>query len=163
EPAYRGIADLELKRRRGRRPGGDQVLHDLGLRVDRDPPPAGQLAGVQVVALPVELHVDAVVLKPLRVQSVPKPDRTQQLDRGRLKHPGALPRLAVGPAAVLDAHRVDSAEGKQVRKEQARRPRADDSDLRALMHGHVAHPSRIDYITLCSHLAPYRSRTKSNC
>ena len=84
----------------------------------------------------VELHVDAVMLKALGVQPAAEPGLAEQFDRGRFQHAGPLPRLAVRPAAVLHAHRVDAAEGKQVREKQAGRPGAHDPDLGALVHCH---------------------------
>jgi len=44
---------------------------------------------------------------------------------------GPLPRLAVGPAAVLHHDGVDAAQGQQVGKQQAGRAGPDDSDLSA--------------------------------
>ncbi len=87
----------ELDRSPVREPPRDQVLDDLRLGVDRHRPPAGQLAEVEVVALPRELQVDPVVLDPLGVQPLADPGRAEQLDGAGLEHAGPLPGLAVRP------------------------------------------------------------------
>ncbi len=72
-----------------------------------------------MVPLPRELQVDPAVLETLGVHPLPQADRAEQLDRAGLQQPGALPGLAVGPAAVLYHDRVDAAQGQQVRQQQA--------------------------------------------
>ena len=89
-----------------------------------------------MVPLAAELEVDAVVLEPLRVQPAPEADLAQQFHRGRFEHPGALPRLAVGAAPVLDHDGVDSGQGEQMGQEQAGRAGSDDADLGSLPDGH---------------------------
>ena len=84
-----------------------------------------------MMPLPLELQVDPAVLEPLGVQPVAEADRAQQPHGTGLEQPGSLPRLAVGPAAVLDHHRLDAAQGQQMRKQQAGRAGSDDADLRA--------------------------------
>jgi hypothetical protein len=126
----------ELRRGPGGGPCLDQVLDDLGLRVDRHPSATGQLAEVRMVALAREREVDPVVLQPLGVKPAPEPGIAQQLDSRRLQHARPLTRLAVSPAAGLHHARLDAVQGKQVRQEQARRACSDDADLRAFLHSH---------------------------
>ena len=54
----------EMERPAGIEPGGNQVLHDLLLAVDRDPATAGESREVDPVPLPLELQLDAVVNEP---------------------------------------------------------------------------------------------------
>jgi hypothetical protein len=104
-----GAGDLELDPGSGRQPGLHQVLDDLGLGVNRHLPAAGQITEVEVVPLPVELQVDPVVLEPFGLQPVAEADRAEHLRGSGFEQPGALARLAVSPAAVLDHDRVDAA------------------------------------------------------
>jgi hypothetical protein len=126
-----GAGDLELDPGPGREPGPDQVLDDLGLGVDRHPAAAGQVAEVQVMPLALELQVDPAVFEALGVHPLTQADRAEQFDRAGLEQAGPLPRLAVGPAAVLHHDGVDAAQGQQVGEQQAGRAGPDDPDLRA--------------------------------
>ena len=84
-----------------------------------------------MVPLALELQVDPAVFEAFGVHPLAQADRAEQFDRARLQQAGPLPRLAVGPAAVLHHERVDAAQGQQVGEEQAGRSGPDDSDLRA--------------------------------
>ncbi len=77
----------------GRQPGLDQVLDDLGLRVDRHPAAAGQVAEVEMVPLPRELQVDPAVLETLGVHPL-RPGRPHGAARP-CRPPAA--RRAAGP------------------------------------------------------------------
>ncbi len=68
-----------------------------------------------MVPLALELEVDAAVFEALGIHSRAEADGAEQFDGARLEQAGPLPRLAVGPAAVLDHDRVDSAQRQQVR------------------------------------------------
>jgi hypothetical protein len=128
EVVHGGLADLELQRQAGGEPGPDQVLDHLGL--GPDPHAAtGELVEVDVLALPVELQVDAAVLDPLGVHPGGQPELTQQLGDVVLEHPGPLAGLDVGTAAVLDDHRVDPGPGEKLAQQQPGGPGADDADL----------------------------------
>jgi hypothetical protein len=107
---------------------GDQVLDHLGLRVDRDRP-AGELAEVEVVALPGELQVDATVLDAFLVQPGAEAGGAHQLDRARLQQPGALARLDVLAGAVLDDDGLDAGPPEQMGQHQTGRARTDDRYL----------------------------------
>ncbi len=67
----------------------------------------------------------------LGVHPLAQADRAEQLDRSGLEQAGPLPRLAVGPAAVLHHDGIDAAQRQQVREQQAGRAGADDPDLSA--------------------------------
>ena len=84
-----------------------------------------------MVPLPGELQVDAAVFEALAVQPAGQPGLAEQPDGAVLQYPGALPRLAVGPAADLHDHRVDAAQREQVRQQQPGRAGADDAYLGA--------------------------------
>src|SRR4029077_9209127 len=109
ELADLGAGDLEFDPGPGREPGLDQVLDDLGLGVDRHPAAAGQVAEVEVVPLALELQEDPAVFETLGVHPLAQADRAEQFARARLEQAGPLPRLAVGPAAVLHYDGVDAA------------------------------------------------------
>jgi hypothetical protein len=79
----------------------------------------------------LELQVDPAVLEALGVHPLAEADRAEQLDRARLEQAGPLPRLAVGPAAVLYHDGVDAAQAQQVREQQACWSSPDDGDLSA--------------------------------
>jgi hypothetical protein len=120
-----GRRDLELHRGAGRQPRPDQVLDDLGLRVDRDPPATSQVTEVQMVPLPRELQVDAAVLKAFGVHPLAEAHLAEQFHRAGFEQPCPLPRLAVGSTAVLHHHRVNTAQREQVGQQQASRTSAD--------------------------------------
>jgi hypothetical protein len=50
-----------------------------------------------MVTLTRKLQVDSVVLDPVGVHPLAKPDRAEELNRPGLKHAGPLPGLAVLP------------------------------------------------------------------
>jgi hypothetical protein len=129
EVADLGVRYLELDRGPGREPGPDQVLDDLGLRVDGHPAAAGQVTEIEVMPLAFELQVDTAVFEPLSVHPRTEADRAEQLDRAGLEQAGPLPCLTVGPAAVLHHDRVDAAQRQQVREQQAGGSGPDDADL----------------------------------
>ncbi len=87
--------------------------------------------------LALELEVDAAVFEPFGVHSLAEADGAEQFDRARLEQAGPLPRLAVGPAAVLDHDRVDSAQRQQVGQQQAGRAGLDDANLGARADCHL--------------------------
>ncbi len=84
-----------------------------------------------MVPLALELQVDPAVFETLGIHPLAQADRAEQFDRARLEQAGPLPRLTVGPAAVLHHDGVDAAQGQQVGEEQAGRAGPDDSDLSA--------------------------------
>ncbi len=126
------VVDLEVERQPCVEPRGDQILDDLGLPVDHDSPPPGQLAQREMVALAGELQVDAVVRDALARKPLPHACTFEHVDRRLLEHSGADPVLDVVAAPVLEHDRLDSATVKQLRKRQPGRPGTDDRDLRAV-------------------------------
>src|SRR5581483_5806085 len=122
---------LEQERKPALKPRRDQVLDHLGLAVDDDAAPAGEVAERDPVPLAVELERDAVVDEALSLQALPDAGLAQQVDRALLEHAGADPRLAVLAAARLDDHRLDPGELAQPPEREPRGPRPDDADLGA--------------------------------
>lgn len=102
EACHRGVAGPEFEGGSVGDPGGDDVLDDLGLGVDRHPAAAGQLAEVHLVPLAGELEVDPVMFQALFVESAAEAGFPEQLDGRGLEHAGPLACLAVGPALGLD-------------------------------------------------------------
>ena len=83
-----------------------------------------------MVPLALELQVDPAVFEAFGVHPLAQADRAEQLHRAGLEQAGPLPRLAVGPAAVLHHDGLDAAQGQQVGEQQGR-PGPDDPDLSA--------------------------------
>src|SRR5207253_5536820 len=84
------VLDLEVERQSGVEPRGDQVLHDLGLAVDDDRA-AGELGERDVVALAVELEVDAVVDDPVAAHARAHAELVEQVGGALLEHARAEP------------------------------------------------------------------------
>ncbi len=105
---------------------GDEVLADLGLRVHRDGPAAGEAWEVDAVAAKAEPQLDAVVPQALAVQPLPGAGRAQHVRRALLQHPGPLPPLHVGAVAALQDDAVDPREAQQPGEQQTGRSRPDD-------------------------------------
>src|SRR4051794_17017088 len=126
------VGDLEVQRQPRAEPRGDQVLDALGLPVDDDAAPAGQLAERDVVPLAVELHVDAVVHDPLAMQPVADAGAVEEVDRALLEDAGADARFDVVAATVLEDDSVDARDVQQLPEREPGRAGADDRDLRPL-------------------------------
>ena len=69
--------------------------------------------------------------RPSRSRRPASPASRSRADAAVLEQPGPLPRLAVGPAADLDQHRVDAAQREQMRQQQPGRAGLDDAYLGA--------------------------------
>ena len=83
-----------------------------------------------MVALAVELEVDAAVDDALAVQPLADAGVAEQVDRALLEHAGADPLLDVLARAVLEHDRLDPLAREQLREREPGRARADDGDLR---------------------------------
>ena len=130
--AVRGhILDLEQERSAGLDAGGDQVLHDLLLAVDRDAAAAGELVERDPVPTATEAQLHAVVHEPLALEALAHAHLDQELDRALLQHTGADAPLDVLAVAGLEDHGLDPLEVKELPEDKPRRARADDSNLRA--------------------------------
>ena len=129
EVVHGHVVHLEKERQSALEPGGDQVLHDLGLAVDHDRASVCELAERNVVALAVELEVDPVVDDPLAIHARAHACVAQQLDRSLLEHAGANPVLDVVAVAVLEHDRLDAGHLEQAREHETRGTGADDPDL----------------------------------
>jgi hypothetical protein len=130
ELVERDVSDVEEEQRAAFEPRFDEVLDHLGLPVDDDRPPAGELAERDAVALAVELKLDAVVDDALALEPLSHARLPQQVDRSLLEHAGADAPLDVVAAAALEHDRLDALELEQSREREPGRPRADDRDLR---------------------------------
>ena len=83
------FGDAEAKVETGLEPSVDQVLDDLGLAIDDDAAPVGQVAQRDAVALAGELQVDPVVDDPLAVHPRAHAGRIEHLHGALLEHAGA--------------------------------------------------------------------------
>ena len=131
---YGYVGRVELDRAVGVQPCLDQVLDDFLLPVDGDRAPARERREVDAVTAPAEAELDAVMHEALARESVADAGALQQLDRRMLEHARADPMLDVVAASVLDDDGLDAFEVQEMRQEESGRPRADDADLRALLH-----------------------------
>src|SRR5918999_3532435 len=125
------VVDLEQQWCLRLEAGGDQVLYDLLLAVDRDPASACELVERDPVTLAAEAKLDAVVDEALALQALADAHLDQEVHRPLLEHAGADASLDVVAAPILEDDGVDALKVEQVPEHQARRPRADYSDLRA--------------------------------
>src|SRR5207302_4903385 len=106
------------------------VLHDLRLAVDDDRPPR-QLVQRHVMALAVELEMDAAVHDALPLQPLADAGLAEELDGALFEHSRADAVLAVVAAPVLEHDRLDALELQKSRERQPGRAGADDPDLRS--------------------------------
>ena len=134
------VGHLEEQRQARVEAEADQVLHDLGLAVDHDRAPAGQLAQRDPMPLAVELELDAVVDDALALQALARARLDEEIDRALLEHAGPDSLLDVVAAAGLEHDRLDALALEQLRERQPGRPGADDADLRP--HQPVGLPPR---------------------
>ena len=98
----------------------------LTVHHDRFP---GQLGEVDVMPAPAEAQVDAAMNEPLARHPLAETGLVQKIDAAVFEHAGANASLTVRARARLDDDRFDPGAMKQVREEQTRRTRADDSNL----------------------------------
>ena len=82
-----------------------------------------------MVALAVELEVDAAVDDALAVEPLRHARVAEEVDRALLEHPGADSLLDVLARAVLEDDRLDPRPGEEPREREPRGPRSDDGDL----------------------------------
>ena len=86
----------------GRATGGDEILHDSVLAVDRDRAATGELAHRDPVALSVEAQLDPVMDEPFPLQPVGEARGAEDVDGSLLEHPGPDARDHVLLGAVLE-------------------------------------------------------------
>src|SRR5712671_229603 len=79
----------------------------------------------------VEAHVDSVMHEPFAFQAFSNACFDHHVHSALLEHACANAVFDVMPAAGFHDDGIDSLQVKQVRKQQSRRPRSDNSDLRA--------------------------------
>lgn len=127
------VRDLEVKRSTRIDSKPDEILDDLRLPVDDDRPSAGELAQGDPMTLSGELELDASMDEALATEPLACSSLGEQVDDGVLDDPCTDTGFDVRTAAELEDDRVDPLAVKEVAKEEARRPAADDPDLRALV------------------------------
>ena len=130
EVVERDVGDLEVQRAAIAQAGGDQILDDLLLAVDRDRA-AGQLGHVDVLRATGLAQVDAAVLEALAREPLADTELGQQLDGVLLEQAGAHALLDVRARTALEHDRLDARALQHQRERQPGRPGADDADLRA--------------------------------
>ena len=118
----------------GGQPRGDQILDDFVLSVDSDRAAAGQPAQIDAMSTAAEAQLDAVMGQPQPRHALADAGLLEQVDGALLEQAGANSLLDILAAASLEHDRLDAGQVQQVRQHQARRTRADDADLCALIH-----------------------------
>ncbi len=131
EVVHAYVRHLEEKRQPSGDPCGDEVLHDLGLPVDDDGAPSGQLAERHTVALAVELKIDASMDDPFASKPIDDAGAIEELNRSLLEHTGADARLNMLTASIFEHHRVDARAPQERGQRQAGGAGSDDRDLGA--------------------------------
>ena len=126
---HRDAAHLEEERLAGVQADPDQVLHDLGLAVDHDRRPAGQLAQRDAVPLAVELEADPMVDDSLAGQPLACAGTYQRVHRALFENAGADTLLDVVAAPRLEHDRLDPLGAQELGEGQPGRPGADDPHL----------------------------------
>ena len=125
------VVGLEADLASGREARGDEILHDLVLRVHRDRTATGELGQRDAMPFPLELQVDAMVDEPFAVHPLADADGAEEIHGALLEHACALSTLDVRTISVLDDDRVDAGAMEQMAKCEPGRSGADDGDLRA--------------------------------
>ena len=123
--------DVEVEGSAGLQAETDQVLDDLGLTVDDDRPPVGEVAQRDAVPLACELQLDAVMDEALALQALARAGLDEEVDDRLLEDARADACLDVLAAPVFEDHRVDVLAVQEVSERESGRACADDPDLRA--------------------------------
>ena len=109
-----------------------EVTHDLGLAPDGQVL-AGELDEVDVAVLAVKRDFDAAMQQLLLLHAVCDLRLVEQLYGAALKHAGANAGFAIFAGLVLQYDGLDTVQVQELRQQQPRRTRPDNTDLRA--HG----------------------------
>ena len=112
-----------------------EVFRELRLAVDGEA--RALRREVDAIALLADGDLDAVVLQPFALEPLRHARLAQDRDGALLDDAGAHAPEHVVAAAPLEDDAVDAGALEQLREQQARRPRADDADLRSCS-GHAA-------------------------
>ena len=131
EVVQRHVRDLEVEGQTRLEAKADQVLDELGLAVDHDRPPVGEVAQRDPVAFARELELDPVVDEPLPLQALTSACLHEEVDDRLLDDPCTDARLDVLAAPVFEDHRVDALALEEVAEREPRWAGADDAHLRA--------------------------------
>ena len=129
------LLDLEPRKAAARLARVDEVFRELRLAVDGEA--RALRREVDAVALLADGDLDAVVLQPFALEPLRHARFAQDRDSALLDDTGAHASEHVVAAAPFEDDAVDAGTLEQLREQQARRPRADDADLRSC-GGHAA-------------------------
>jgi hypothetical protein len=114
----------------------DQILDHLGLILDRDSAPAGQIRHRDMVALTVEAQMDASMDQTFARHSLSHPGGCEHVAGPLFEHAGPDPRFHVGPASCLEDDRVDPMSLEQMAQKQPSRANSDNRYLRSFKSRH---------------------------
>jgi len=117
---------------------GEEVLHQRLLAVDRDRA-SHEVDEVDVVALALELQVDAVVGEAALAEVGVEAVLGEEVDRPLLQHPGPDATEHVLARLRLEDHERHAGLGQEMAEHQAGRARADDGHGGGLSHVHASH------------------------
>ncbi len=128
------VAGLEEDLTTGRQPRRDEILDDLMLRINGNCASACESAEIDAMAAAAEAQLDAVMGEAELLQPLADAGFNQQVDGALFEQAGANPLFDVLAAASFEHDGLDAREVEQMREHQARRSRADDADLSAMIH-----------------------------
>ena len=94
------------------------------------------------MAAAAEAQLDAVVEQAFAAHPLADAGFGEEVDRALLQHAGAHAMLDVLAVARFEHHGLDARAVQEVRQHESGRPRAEDADLRALLH-QAGRPSRV--------------------
>jgi len=129
EIAHAHVPDLEEYLGAGVEPRAYQILDDLGLAIDRDGAPAGQLMHIDAMATPAKTQLDAVMDQSLSPHPLADARFVEHVRRSLLQHAGPDAAFDILAAAGFDHDGFDALQPQQATKQQSRRARSDNSDL----------------------------------
>src|SRR5262245_11781630 len=129
EVAHAHVLDFEEYLGAGVEPGADQILNDLGLAVDRDGAPAGQLMHIDAMATPAKTQLDAVVDESLSTHPLADASFVEDVHSALLQHARPDAALDILAAAGFDHYGFDALQPQQTTEQQSRRPCPYDADL----------------------------------
>jgi hypothetical protein len=108
---------------------GDKILDDLVLTINRYRLTAGEIREVNSMRAAAESQVYSAMNEAFAPQTISRADFAEQIDRALLEYTGANTLLAILPAARFQDDGLDAVEVKELGKDKAGGPGADDSNL----------------------------------
>jgi hypothetical protein len=106
----------------------DKILNDFVLGIDGDAS-AHEILEMDAMPLPAEREFDTLVNEAFSLQAIPHARLNHQIDGSLLEDAGAHSRLDVLPGVRLQHNGLDALKVQEVRKKQAGRSGADNSNL----------------------------------